>query len=332
MMFDLNVLWFILVATLFCVYFFLDGKNFGIGMLLPFLGKDEAANDRMLYALGPHWGADEVWLITAGGAMFAAFPGWYATMFSGFYLALFLLLSALIVRAISIEFTYRSTTEKVKKAYRIAIGVSSFLTPLLLAVAIACLLRGTPIDSSFEFTGNLLSLFSPFTLAAGVTAVVYFIYLGAVILDLRFSDTIEKARSVADKTGILALALAVVTLIFAAMETDVFQRPFSAVFAVAAILILLVSYILRRKKTNWVSVLLNGLFVASTIIAVFSAMFPRVMVSATNYDFSLTIYNAASGHYTLSVMTVTTVILLPIVLAYTIWSYYIFAKAPKGKI
>ncbi len=323
---NLNILWFILIATLFCVYFFLDGMDFGIGMLVPFLGKSDADNKKMIYAIGPTWGANEVWLLTAGGAMFAAFPGWYATMFSGFYPALFLLLAALIIRGISIEFREKTSSASEKKAYNIGIFIGNLLTPLLLVVAIACLLRGVPIDQSMEFTGNLFSLFSPFTLLAGLTAIAFFIYHGAVILNLKLPGELKNVKVIAQKSGIAAILLLFATMVAAFFETAIFTKPISAVISCIAIALLVLSCLLFSKKAGRILVVLNALFIVTTLITVFSAMFPNVMVSSTNPDFNLTVYNVASGQYTLSVISIVTLTLLPIVIGYTCWTYYVFAK------
>jgi len=323
---DLNILWFILIATLFCVYFFLDGMDFGIGMMVPFLGKTDKLNRKMIYAIGPTWGASEVWLLTAGGAMFAAFPGWYATMFSGFYPALFLLLFALIVRGISIEFRGKTTSANSKKAYNIGIGFGNFLAPLLLVVAIACLLRGVPIDESQEYTGTLFSLFSPFTLFAGITGIAYFIYHGAVVLCLKLSDEIKETREIGKKAGLITIILLLVTTVFSALETDIFKKPVSIVAAIVMLILIILSYLSFLKKVGKITVILNALFTVSVIVTVFSAMFPRVMVSDTSDEYSLTIYNIASGNYTLTVISVVTLTLLPIVIGYTLWTHYIFSK------
>jgi len=329
---DLNILWFILIATLFCVYFFLDGMDFGIGMLIPFIGKSDKDNRKMLHAIGPTWGANEVWLLTAGGAMFASFPGWYATMFSGFYPAMFLLLVALILRGISIEFRGKVITEKGKKWLNAGIFAGNLLTPLLVTVAIACLLRGVPIDETKEYTGNLFSLFSPFTLLVGATAINYFLYHGAVILDLKLPNEFGKLKDIINKSGISTILLLALTMIVSVFETDIFSKPVSTVFAIITMVLLLLSYFSSRKKRGKIALLLNAAFVASVIITVFSAMFPRVMVSSTSDEYSLTIYNVSSGQYTLSVISVITLTLLPIVIGYTVWSYWVFSKKSKEEI
>lgn len=323
---DLNILWFILIATLFCVYFFLDGMDFGIGMLLPFYGKTEADVNRMIRAIGPTWGASEVWLLTAGGAMFASFPGWYATMFSGFYPALFLLLLFLIIRGICIEFRERVNSELSKKFFNWGLFIGSVLVPVLLAVALACLLRGVPIDADKQYTGTLFSLFSPFTLSAGVTALVYFLYHGAVVLSLKSEVDREKVKKVIDISGLLAIILCVVTFVFAKFETSVFEKPISTIAAVLTLIFMISSYLIAKKGMAKKLIILNGLVILSAIVTNFAGMFPNVMVSSTNPEYNLTVYNVASGSYTLTIITFLTLTLLPIVIGYTIWTHWIFSK------
>ena len=329
---DLNILWFLLIVTLFCVYFFLDGMDFGIGMLVPFLAKNDKDARKMIYAIGPTWGANEVWLLTAGGAMFAAFPGWYATMFSGFYPVLFLLLIVLMIRGISIEFREKAISDFGKKAYNYGIMIGNLATPLLLTVALACLLRGVPIDKNFEFTGSLLSLFSPFTLFAAVTAIAYFIYHGAIILELKLPGELPKTKTIITRSGFLTILLLFISFFFAALETDVFTRPVSVVFAIATVVVFLLSFVMSQKKPGWMCVVLNAMFTVLVLITNFSAMFPRVMVSSTADANSLTIYNVSSEQYTLSVISIVTLTLLPIVIGYTIWTYYVFAKKIEEEI
>ena len=329
---NLNILWFILIATLFCVYFFLDGMDFGIGMLVPFLGKKDQDVKKMIYAIGPTWGANEVWLLTAGGAMFASFPGWYATMFSGFYPELFLLLIVLIVRGISIEFREKAMTERGKWWFNFGIFAGNLIAPLLLSVAIACLLRGVPINEEMEFTGTLFSLFSPFTLCAGVTALCFFLYHGSVILELKVPNEFDKLKGIINKAGLGTIVLLILTMITSFFETDTFNKPLSMVFAFLTLALILISYMISRKKTSRILLVLNAACVVATIITVFSAMFPNVMVSSTREEYNLTIYNVSSSPYTLSVISVITLTLLPIVIGYTIWTYWIFSKKVKEEI
>ena len=329
---DLNTLWFILIAVLFFVYFLLDGMDFGIGMLIPIFGKEDKSNRKMIHTIGPTWGANEVWLITAGGAMFAAFPGWYATMFSGFYLALFLLLLALIIRGISIEFRGKATTAKEKKLYDLGLGIANLLIPLLLAVAIACLLRGVPIDENMEFTGSLLSLFSPFTLLAGITAVSFFLYHGATVLLLKDPTEWAHINRVKNQAGLVVLITAVLTVVSSVFETTIFRKPISAVLAVVTLVLFLLGYLLHRKKVGKLAFLLNAAVVASAIGTIFSALFPNVMVSSTKEAYNLTIYNISSGHYTLSVISAITFILLPVVIGYSVWVYWVFSKKSAEEI
>lgn len=321
----LNELWFILIMVLFSGYFFLEGFDFGVGMLVPFLGKSDQERRLMINTIGPVWDTNEVWLLTAGGAIFAAFPGWYATMFSGFYLALFVILAALIVRGVAFEFRSKMEGKAWKKAWDIGIFIGSILPPLLLAVAIANLIKGVPIDANKEFVGNFFDLLSIPTLLAGLTAVSVFIYHGAVYLSLKLDGKmLDKSLKVAKTFGGVSILLAVVT--FLIILSDTLKKPFAFGLAVVAAISLVASYLFVLKKNSKAAMILNGSLVIFGVASVFAGLFPRVMVSSINNDFSLTIYNVSSTPYTLKVMTIVTLTLLPIVLGYIIWTYWVFRK------
>ncbi|MEL4106528.1 cytochrome d ubiquinol oxidase subunit II [Oscillospiraceae bacterium CM] len=328
---NLNILWFLLIAVLYCGYFFLDGMDLGVGMLFPVLGKKDKDKALMLRAIGPTWGASEVWLLTAGGATFAAFPGWYASMFSGFYPALFLLLLGLIARGIGVEYWGKAATAAGKKLASVCITVGSLLPPLLLACALANIVQGIPIDASQNYTGTLFTLFTPFTLAAALGSVAFFLYHGAVFTDLKAKGDITGTMPVIKATGLAAIVLAAAAAVFALLQTDVFTKPVAAVAAVAGIVLLIVSYLVTIKKPTRLSMILNALVIACGIGTVFGGLFPNVMISSTDPANSLTIYNTASTPYTLTIMLTVTISVLPIVLLYTIWSHWSFRKLRDDK-
>lgn len=327
---NLNDLWFFLIMVLFCGYFFLEGFDFGVGMLTGLIGKEDVEKRIMINSIGPVWDANEVWLLTAGGAIFAAFPGWYATMFSGFYMALFLLLAALIVRGVAFEFRGKVENASWKKAWDVSMFVGSIIPPLLLGVALANLIKGVPIDASTEFVGNFFDLLSVPTVIAGLTSVVVFIYHGAVYLTLKVEGALmEKAFKAAKLYGIVALGLTVLSLIVGGMTTDAFSNVLSLIAAIVAIVALGISYGMILKKRSGISMIANGVAVISAVASVFLGMFPRVMVSSLGDEFSLTIQSVSSSPYTLKVMTIVTLTVLPIVLAYLGWTYWIFRKRVK---
>jgi cytochrome d ubiquinol oxidase subunit II len=325
----LQTLWFILIAVLWIGFFFLEGFDFGVGMLLPFLGKKDEERRALINSIGTVWDGNEVWLLTAGGATFAAFPQWYATMFSGFYLALFLLLVGLIIRGISFEYRSKNPDSRWRSTFDWMIAVGSFLASLLLGTAFANLAHGVPIDQNMMYTGNLFTLLNPYGLIGGLTMVAVFLLHGANFLTLRLEgDLRERARALARKLYIAAAVMVVVlagsTYFFTDIVSKIGVNP--GIIPVASLIVLLASiYFINRRQEGW-AFGLTGLHIALTQVAFFTLMFPRVMISSTNPDWSLTIYNASSSQYTLSVMSIVALIFVPIVLVYQGWTYYMFRK------
>ncbi len=324
----LQILWFVLIAVLWIGFFFLEGFDFGVGMLLPFLGKKDVERRSIINAVGPTWDGNEVWLLTAGGATFAAFPHWYATMFSGFYLALFLLLIGLIIRGISFEYRSKDASPKWRNTFDWMIAVGSFLCALLLGTAFANLARGVPIDANKMFTGNLFTLLNPYGLLGGLTTVAIFLLHGANFLSLKLDGKLhERVAKLTQKLWVVAtvlyLGLGVFTYItgfYARNKIDPGIAP------IAAVAFLLASgYLITQKREGWAFVMV-GLNIVFTQITFFLMIFPNVMISTIDPAFSLTIYNASSSHYTLTVMSVIALIFVPIVLAYQGWTYYMFRK------
>jgi len=328
-MFDLNTLWFILIAVLWIGFFFLEGFDFGVGILLPFLGRDDARRRVIINTIGPHWDGNEVWLVTAGGATFAAFPQWYATLFSGFYLALFLVLVGLILRGVGFEFRSKMTNPKWRSLWDWAIFIGSLLPAFLLGVAFANLAQGVPIDAKMMFTGSLLTLLNPYGLLGGLTSVSVFLLHGAIFLSLKTTDELqESARDVARK---LWLPAVIISFLFAAATffyTDFIQHlgidP-GAVPIGALVTLLLVKLFLERKMEGW-AFAMTALNIVLTQITFFMILFPRVMISSTDPNFSLTIYNASSSSYTLQVMTIVALVFVPVVLIYQGYTYWVFRK------
>ncbi len=326
---DLNILWFILIAVLYVAFFFLEGFDFGVGMLLPFLGKNDTQRRVIINTIGPHWDGNEVWLLTAGGATFAAFPHWYATMFSGFYPAFFLLLLALIVRGVSFEFRSKDANPKWRSLWDWAAFVGSLLSALLLGVAFANLAKGVPIDANMTFIGNLWTLLNPFGLIGGLATVAGFALYGAIFLSLKTTDELmERAQATASKLWLPAAIIHLVLLIATFFYTDVLTHAgiYLSILPVASFAaLLLVGYFVNRQRNGWAFGLM-GINIALALVSCFAIMFPRVMISTLDPAFSLTIYNASSSAYTLRVMSIVALVFVPIVLAYQAWSYWIFRK------
>jgi len=324
-----NTIWFLLIAVLYIGFFFLEGFDFGVGMLLPFLGKNDTERRTIINTIGPHWDGNEVWLLTAGGATFAAFPHWYATMFSGFYPAFFLLLLALILRGVAFEFRSKDANPKWRSLWDWAIFFGSLLPSLLLGVAFANLVQGVPINADMTYTGTFWTLLNPFGLLGGLLTIAAFILHGAVFLSLKTSGELtERARTTARKVWFDVVVLAFLVLISSNFTTNIQTRlgvykGLIPIFAIVAIL--LAGFFIRRKREGW-AFAMTGLAITLTLVTEFMIMFPRVMVSSLNPKWSLTIYNASSSPYTLKVMTIVGLIFIPIVLIYQGWSYWIFRK------
>ena len=331
---DLNTIWFILIAVLFIGFFFLEGFDYGVGILLPFLGKEDKERRAIINSIGTFWDGNEVWMLTAGGAMFAAFPNWYATLFSGFYLALVVMLLALIARGVAFEYRSKKDDPVWRNRWDWVIFVGSFVPALLWGVAISNLIRGVPIDDKMNFTGNFFTLLNPYSLIGGVASLLLFTLHGSIFLSLKLTDNLlESARKFANKLWLPATVVLFAYVILGYFDTDMFSKlginP-GAVPIIAGLAILSVGYLLKIQKEGWAFVM-TGITIAFSTITVFMGLFPRVMVSSTNPDWSLTIYNASSSPYTLKVMTIVAVIFVPIVLAYQAWSYWIFRKRVSTK-
>jgi cytochrome d ubiquinol oxidase subunit II len=328
-MVDLNSLWFVLIAVLWIGFYFLEGFDLGVGMLLPFLGRKDEERRAIINAIGPHWDGNEVWLLTAGGATFAAFPQWYATMFSGFYLALFLLLVALILRGVSFEFRSKDANPRWRHMWDWCIFAGSFLTALLLGVAFANLAKGVPIDANMQYTGNLFTLLNWYGLLGGLATVTTFLLHGANFLSLKMSGELqERARSMAKRLFPLNLVVMFLLLLGTYIATDIYSRlglnP-GLVPLIGLGSLLAAGYFISKRHDGWAFVMV-GLNIVFVLVTLFMILYPRVMISSTNPLNSLTIYNAASSPYTLKVMTIVALVFVPIVLMYQGWTYYVFRR------
>jgi cytochrome d ubiquinol oxidase subunit II len=325
---DLNTVWFILIAVLFIGYFFLEGFDYGVGVLLPFLGKGDKDRRVIINTIGPHWDGNEVWLITAGGAMFAAFPNWYATLFSGFYLALFLILLTLIVRGVAFEFRSKDKHPNWRNLWDWMIFVGSLVPALLWGVALANIVRGVPIDADMNYVGGFLTLLNPYALLGGLAALAVLTLHGAIFLTLKTrGDVMDRARTAAGRLWLPAVILSVAFTIATYFATDIFTRlGITGIVPVGAVAALLAAgWLIRSRREGWAFVM-TGLAIALTILTLFMGLYPRVMVSSLDPAWSLTIYNASSSQYTLTIMTIVALIFVPIVLIYQGWSYWVFRQ------
>jgi cytochrome d ubiquinol oxidase subunit II len=321
---ELTTVWFALIAVLWVGYFCLEGFDFGVGMLLPVLARDETERRVMINTIGPVWDGNEVWVLVAGGATFAAFPEWYATLFSGFYLPLLLILVALILRGLSFEYRHKRDEAEWKSRWDLAIIWGSFVPALLWGVAFANIVAGVPIDADKEFTGSLLTLLNPFGLLGGLVTLSLFATHGAMFVALKTDGEIRhRARDLAVRIGAVAAVLAVVFLGWTQAKTG--SATSAVVFVVAAVALVGGLVAARAGREGWA---FTGTFVtiALAVAGLFLALFPDVMPSTTDPAFSLTTTNAAATAYTLKVMTWVAVVFTPIVLGYQAWTYWIFRK------
>ncbi|MFG6504608.1 cytochrome d ubiquinol oxidase subunit II [Microbacterium sp. P05] len=321
---DLAYLWFWIIGFFFIGYFVLDGFDFGVGMSLPFLAKDDIGRRQIINTIGPVWDLNETWLIVAGACLFAAFPEWYTTLFSGFYLPLLFILLALIARGVSFEYRHQRDSLRWKRGFDTMIVVGSAVPALLWGVAFANIVQGVPIDADKEFTGSLLTLLNPYGLLGGLTTLLLFFVHGVTFVALKTDGPVhEAARRLAVRAGILAVVVAAAFLVWTVAAH--FTLPVLILAAVAAVgLITAVGANMRDREGRAFA------FMAVTIIAavamLFFALFPNVMPSSTDPAFSLTIENASSTDYTLAIMSWAALVFVPFVLAYQAWTYWVFRK------
>lgn len=330
---DLTIIWFVLITVLFIGFFFLEGFDYGVGILLPFIAKTDQERRIIINTIGPVWDGNEVWMITAGGALFAAFPHVYATMFSTFYLALFLMLLALIMRGVAFEFRSKDENKSWRSFWDWMIFFGSAVPALLWGVAVTNLIQGLAINEKMIYTGTFFDLLTPYTIVGGLTFVLVFAFHGAVFLMLRVESakTIAALRQMAQKIGIPAALVFVLCMILTYTNTSLFSSTLAALSLCAAAIVFLASYGCVFTEKYVPAFILSSLAIVFTTIAFFAGLFPRLMVSSLNPDWSLTIYNASSSQYTLGIMTVAALVLVPIVLIYQGWTYWIFRKRVSGK-
>lgn len=330
----LPTIWFVLIAVLFVGYFVLEGFDYGVGMLVPFIGRTDQERRAVIATIGPVWDANEVWLITAGGALFAAFPNWYATLFSGFYLGLALLLAALILRGVALEFRSKDSRPQWRKQWDAMIVGGSAVPPIVWGLAMGNLLHGVPINQQMNYVGNFLTLFNPYALVGALATLLLFLLHGALYLDLKAPEELAKrARRVAYQVGrwatLMYFVFVAMSYIYANFAHALGVDP-GPIPVLAGVSIIAVRILLPREHRGWAFFATTFTIMLSTI-SVFLALFPRVMVSSLNPRWSLTIYNAASNPYSLRVMTIVAVTALPLVLAYQVWTYWVFRQRVSFK-
>jgi cytochrome bd ubiquinol oxidase subunit II len=322
---ELTIVWFLLIAALWVGYFVLEGFDFGVGILLPVLGRDDRERRVLINTIGPVWDGNEVWLIVAGGATFAAFPEWYATLFSGFYLPLLLILVALILRGVAFEFRGKRAEPEWKAWWDRAVFWGSLVPAVLWGVAFGNIVRGVPIDADHEYAGNLLDLLNPYALLGGLTTLALFVTHGAVFLALKtHGDIRTRANRLAGRVGLVA---AVVTVGFLGWTLLSYADGADAVILAAAAAVALVCGLAANRigREGWAFVG-SAIAIGLAVVALFAGLFPDVMPSSTDSAYSLTVHNASSTPYTLEIMTWVAACFTPIVIGYQAWSYWVFRR------
>jgi cytochrome d ubiquinol oxidase subunit II len=321
---DLTTFWFILIAVLWVGYLVLEGFDFGVGMLMAVLAKDDRERRVLLNTIGPVWDGNEVWLIVAGGATFAAFPEWYATMFSGFYLPLLLILIALIVRIIGIEFRSKRDDAAWRRRCDTAIVIGSVVPAVLWGVALANIVRGVPIDADKEYVGGLLDLLNPYGLLGGLVTLSVFLVHGAFFVGLKTEGPIrERAIELGVRAGVVAAALTTLFVVWTAVRDGGTAVWILGALVLVAFVLGLLSAVARLDGWAFTG---TSVAIGLLVVMLFAALFPDVMVSSLDPLWSLTTTNAASTPYTLRIMSWVALAFTPIVVLYQGWSYWVFRR------
>ncbi|MFF1833688.1 cytochrome d ubiquinol oxidase subunit II [Streptomyces sp. NPDC058231] len=321
---ELHDIWFVLIAVLWTGYFFLEGFDFGIGVLTKLLARDRKERRVLINTIGPVWDGNEVWLLTAGGATFAAFPDWYATLFSGFYLPLLVILLCLIVRGVAFEYRAKRPEEKWQTNWEHAIFWTSLIPAFLWGLAFGNIVRGVKIDADMEYVGSLGDLLNPYAVLGGLVTLFLFTFHGAVFAGLKtVGDIRERAGLLALRLGLVTAVLALGFLIWTQAEHGDGLSLLAMIIAVVALAGSIGAIAAGRE--GW-SFALSGLTITAAVAMLFLALFPNVMPSSLNDAWSLTVTNASSTPYTLKIMTWCAGIATPVVMLYQGWTYWVFRK------
>ncbi|WP_416970124.1 cytochrome d ubiquinol oxidase subunit II [Streptomyces sp. 4F14] len=321
---ELHDVWFVLIAVLWTGYFFLEGFDFGVGVLTKLLARNRVEKRVLINTIGPVWDGNEVWLLSAGGATFAAFPEWYATLFSGFYLPLLVILLCLIVRGVAFEYRAKRPEENWQRNWERAIFWCSLIPAFLWGVAFGNIVHGVKIDRDFEYVGGFWELLNPYAVLGGLVTLSLFTFHGTVFTALKtVGDIRERARKLALKVGLVTAALALAFLVWTQADSGDGASLVALVVAVAALVAALVAN--QAGREGW-SFALSGVTIVAAVAMLFLTLFPNVMPSSLNPEWSLTVTNASSSPYTLKIMTWCAVIATPVVMLYQGWTYWVFRK------
>ncbi|WP_331852774.1 cytochrome d ubiquinol oxidase subunit II [Methylomusa anaerophila] len=323
----MNTICFILFGVLFTGFLVLEGFGYGVGALLPFLGKTDGERQAMIKTLAPVWEGNQVWLITAGAVLFAGFPNAYATFFSGLYLALFLILTSLILRGVAFEFRDKENSRTWRRFWDWSMFAGSLIPALLWGVAIASLPQGLPIDADMQYAGGFLDLLSPYTLTGGLAFVLLFVLQGAAYLTVKLAGPLAcRAKRTGLRLGKYTLAVSSLFAVLTFVYTDLMDKlPVWGLLPATVMAIFMIKHYLQDERYMG-SFIFSSLAIIALTMAVFTGLFPRIMVSSLNPVWSLDIYNSASNPLTLKIMSITLALMLPAVVAYEAWKYSIFRQ------
>lgn len=321
---ELHDVWFVLIAVLWIGYFFLEGFDFGVGVLTKLLARDRTEKRVLINTIGPVWDGNEVWLLSAVGGTFAAFPEWYATLLSGFYLPLLLILVSLIVRGVAFEYRAKRPEERWQRNWEQAIFWSSLIPAFLWGVAFGNIAHGVKLDRHFEYVGGFWDLLNPYALLGGLVTLTLFTFHGAVFTALKTVGEIrERARKLALKVGLVAVVVASAFLVWTQVHSGDGKSLVALVVAVGSLVLALVAN--QTGREGW-SFAFSGVTIVAAVAMLFLTLFPNVMPSTLDPAWSLTVTNASSSAYTLKIMTWCAVIATPVVMIYQGWTYWVFRK------
>ncbi|MEU6010087.1 cytochrome d ubiquinol oxidase subunit II [Streptomyces sp. NPDC047453] len=321
---ELHDVWFVLIAVLWTGYFFLEGFDFGVGILTKLLARNRPEKRVLINTIGPVWDGNEVWLLTAGGATFAAFPEWYATLFSGFYLPLLVILVCLIVRGVAFEYRAKRPEENWQRNWENAIFWSSLIPAFLWGVAFGNIVHGVKIDRNLEYVGGVGDLLNPYALLGGLVTLTLFTFHGTVFTALKtVGDIRERARKLALRVGLVTAVAALAFLLWTQAHTGNGRSLVALLVAVVTLVSALAAN--QAGREGW-AFALSGITIVAAVAMLFLSLFPNVMPSTLNADWSLTVTNASSSPYTLKIMTWCAGIATPIILLYQGWTYWVFRK------
>ncbi|GAA4264984.1 cytochrome d ubiquinol oxidase subunit II [Frondihabitans peucedani] len=316
--------WFLLIGLFFTGYFVLDGFDFGVGMSLPFLARDDTDRRVLINTIGPVWDLNETWVIVAGAALFAAFPEWYATVFSGFYLVMLMILLALILRGVSFEYRHQRPEHTWKRAFDRMIFIGSVVPAFLWGLVFANLVRGMALDSNFDYIGSFGDLFNAYSVLGGLTTLTLFFTHGVIFASLKTDGSIRvRARRLAARSGLVTIVVAGSFLI---ATTLAHGNALSTVLSASAVVTLVVSYTANLRGREGVAFASMAVTIALAVASLFGALFPDVLPATNDPANTMTVQNAASGHYTLALMSWISLVFVPLILGYQGFTYWIFRK------